>query len=288
MRLGIPYKDVTGKYEFNTRFEFARRNSYSIGDWAIVSGIFEVLKQDNPNITFNIPSPAYFKQTKAPSNYQKWGLKNHDAAGYIDLIYQNNPNVFTTNGFYNQPLTDHFRAQANVEIPLAEKILLRLGYSPDELKYRDCTPKLYLTKEEIDNVKKITGGVKYGCLMFGSRLENLKGRWEFDNHLFEAAKKYSNYPIFYYSEFPLEGTNWGELFQNKTNIENLSLREQLTLKYLADFNLGYHAGINDAILGNGKDNTILTPYTNWRETHIRNTRYIFPNGETKFLDYDIT
>ena len=61
------------------------------------------------------------------------------------------------------------------------------------------------------------------------------------------------------------------------------MREQLAVKYHAKFNLGYHAGINDAVLGNGKENTILTPYPNFKETHIRNTKYIFPNGDKKYF-----
>ena len=287
MKLGIPYKDVISKYKFNSTFEFSRYYSYSIGDWAIISGVFEILKQDNPNTKFYIPSPSNLR--KLAPNYKDWGLgKDIDAADYIDLIYQNNPNVSTINSFKTKPFTDHFRAQANVEIPLAEKILLRFGYTPDELKLKDCTPKLYLTKEEIDNVRKITGGVKYGCLMFGSRLNHLKGRWDFDYHLLNIAEQYKDYPVYYYSEFNLDKTEWGTIFKNKTNISHLNLREQLALKYLADFNLGYHAGINDAILGNGKDNIILTPYPNWKETHIRNTKYIFPNGDIKLLNYDIT
>ena len=284
--LGIPYQDVIGKYVFDSKLEFSRYFSYSIGDWANISGVFEILKRDNPEIEFFIPSPLLLKEI-AP-NYQNWGYGNYDASNYIDLIFQNNPNVSTTNKFDKKPITDHFRAQASVEIPLAEKILLRFGYTPDELNNRDCTPKLYLSQNEIDNVNKITGGVKYGCLLFGSRLNNLQGRWDFDHHLFSIAEQYKDYPVYYYSEFDLNETEWGDLFKNKTNISHLNFREQLSLKYLADFNLGYHAGINDAILGNGKDNTILTPYSNWKETHIRNTRYIFPNGDIKFLDYDIT
>lgn len=284
--IGVHYKDVIGKVQFDEKFIFTRYYGYSIGDWANISGVFEVLKRDNPEIQFYIPSPSFLR--KLAPNYMNWGYGKFDAADYINLIYQNNPNVSMVDHWEGNLTICHFRAQANVEVPLAEKILLRFGYSPNELNNIDCTPKLYLSQNEIDNVNKITGGKKYGCLLFGSRLNNLQGRWDFDNHLFNIAEQYKDSPVYYYSEFDLDKTEWGDLFKNKTDISHLSLREQLALKYLADFNLGYHAGINDAVLGNGKDNTILTPYPNWRETHIRNTKYIFPNGEVKKLDYDIT
>lgn len=280
--LGIPYQDIIGKYPFDSVCSFTRYFSYSIGDWANISGVFEVLKKDNPNTIFEIPSAKLLKEI-AP-NYQNWGTDKYDASEYINLIYQNNPNVNIVDKFTSKPITDHFRAQVNIEIPLAEKILLRFGYIPDELGKRDCTPKLYLSKEEIDNVKNTS----YGCLLFGSRLKDLKGRWDFDHYLFKFAEQYKDSLVYYYSEFDLDETEWGEIFKNKINMAGLGLREQLVIKYLADFNIGYHAGINDAILGNGKDNTILTPYPNWKETHIRNTRYIFPNGDIKFLNYDIT
>ena len=143
MGLGIPYKDVISKYKFNSTFEFSRYYSYSIGDWAIISGVFEILKQDNPNTKFYIPSPSNLR--KLAPNYKHWGLgKGIDAADYIDLIYQNNPNVSTINSFESKPFTDHFRAQANIEIPLAEKILLRFGYTPDELKHLLTSQNIFM------------------------------------------------------------------------------------------------------------------------------------------------
>lgn len=282
--IGTKYEKDTPRYQFKDKFFFTRYHSYSIGDWSNISGVFEVLKKHYPDVEFKIPSPKLLKSL-AP-NYMNWSYSpDFDPSTYINLIYDNNPNVELVDEYKGEGVNDHFRAQLDNEVPLAEKILHRFGFSPEELKEEDCTPKLYFTQEELDRVKEITNGEIYGCLLFGSRINNLKGRWEFDTFLYDEAVKYKDYPVFYYSEFDLEGTDWGELFKNKTNFADLklSLREQLAVKYHAKFNLGYHAGINDAVLGNGKENTILTPYPNFKETHIRNTKYIFPNGDKKYF-----
>ena len=272
--LGIPYQDIIGKYPFDSVCSFTRYFSYSIGDWANISGVFEVLKKDNPNTIFEIPSAKLLKEI-AP-NYQNWGTDKYDASEYINLIYQNNPNVTIVDKFTSKPITDHFRAQVNIEIPLAEKILLRFGYIPDELGKRDCTPKLYLSKEEIDNVKNTS----YGCLLFGSRLKDLKGRWDFDHYLFKFAEQYKDSLVYYYSEFDLKDTEWDELFPIRYDLSRLNLREQLVIKSRAKFNIGYQAGMNDAV-SRHSNNIILTPYDNVKENIIRNVKYIHLDGKIK-------
>ena len=282
--IGIRYEEDAPKYHLEGDFFFTRYHSYSIGDWANISGVFEVLKKHYPEVSFKLPSPKLLK-TLAP-NYMNWSYSpNFDPSTYINLIYDNNPNVELVDDYKGVGVNDHFRAQLEKEVPLAEKILLRFGFTPAELEREDCTPKLYFTEEEVEQARRITGDRPYGCLLFGSRLANLKGRWKFDNYLLNEAIEYADYPVFYYSEFDLEDTDWGQLFKNRVSFKqlNLSLREQLAIKYYATFNLGYHAGINDAVLGNRKRNTILTPYNFWKETHIRDTKYIFPNGDIKYF-----
>jgi len=282
--IGVKYTNEIEKFMFGRDFFFTRFYSYSIGDWANISGALYNLKLDNPEVKFYIPSGEFLK--KIAPNYKDWGYGSIDPSTYIEVVYKNNPYVSMVDSYEGTAYTDHFRAQLDQQIPLAEKILLRFGYTPSEISKMDCTPKLFVGEDERSKILNITGDLNYGCLLFGSRVNNLKGRWSFDNHLLEQAEKYKDTKVFYYSEFDLEGTDWGELFKNKVNITDLglSIREQVVLKYLAKFNIGYHAGINDAILGNGKDNIILTPYEPWTETHIRNTKYVFKDGSTKFFE----
>ena len=152
-----------------------------------------------------------------------------------------------------------------------------------QLKDIDTRPSLYFedSKESWEFSDKFyhrwfDGFDNYGCLLFASRIDNLKGRWD-DKKLLEEARKYKDTPVYYYSEFDLEGTEWDELFPNRLNLSVYNLREQLYIKSKAKFNIGYQAGINDAV-SKYTNNIILTPYDDIKENIIRNVQYIHLDG----------
>ena len=171
--------------------------------------------------------------------------------------------------------------------PLAEQILRRFGFTDEDLKNIDSKPKLYFDKKEIDKcegiIKENFGEEQYGCLLFASRLEHLQGRWNYDHYLIKETKEYHNKPVFYFSEFDIDKTEWGKCFPNSVNFLKLglSIREQIYIKSKALFNIGYQAGITDASSGKGTKTITLCPYNTIRENCIRGTKYVYKDGSIK-------
>ena len=292
-KLGVNYDSLLDNKpipdDYDGWFPFSRMFSFSIGDWAIISGLFQLLHQKYPKMKLAIPSKEWLKSTYPKSELNKWSHSTLDPTDYLDLIFKNNPYIdlrFNVNEF---PLifSDHDRAYTNKVRPLVEQIMLMFGFSLDDVDTLDSRPKLYFSDEELDScyntIETTIGGKRrYGCLLFGTRIDNLKGRWD-DKHLLKRVEGYKNIPIFYYSEFPLENTEWEDLFPERYNLQELglSLRQQLVLKAHADVNISYQSGFNDAVCGTNSKQIVLNPYNKFKETHIRGVEYVFLNGEIK-------
>jgi len=294
-QLGIHYDNIADKNPIPTNYDgwfpFSRMYSFSIGDWAIISGLFELLKGKFPNMKIALPSKEWLQSIYPKQVLDNWKHSSLDPLDYIDLIFKNNPYIdsrFNVNEF---PIifSDHDRAFTNEVRPLVEQIMLMFGFHLSSVDILDSRPKLYFSDDELDKcyntIESTIGGKRrFGCLLFGTIIENLKGRWD-DKHLLKRVEEYRNLPIFYYSEFPLEGTEWEELFPERYNLAELglSLREQLVLKSHADVNISYQSGFNDAVCGTKGKHIVLNPYDKFKETHIRKVEYIFPNGEVKIF-----
>mgnify|MGYP003136382625 FL=1 len=285
-RLGYPLSEITSVLpdDYDGWFPFTRL-CFSLGDWAVVSGLPEALKKKYPKIKIALPSRKYLKTTVS-NVIGQWGYGDSNPLDYIDFIFKNNPYIdYRFNvGDFDLIYTDHERAYTDdINIPLAEQILLRFGFTQEELKDIDSRPSLYFedSKESWEFSNKFyhrwfDGFDNYGCLLFASRIKNLKGRWD-DKKLLEEARKYKDTPVYYYSEFDLNGTEWDELFPNRLDLSIYNLREQLYIKSKAKFNIGYQAGINDAV-SRYTNNIILTPYDDIKENIIRNVQYIHLDG----------
>jgi hypothetical protein len=279
-KLGIAVEKLLPEYtlpkDYSGWFPFTRL-CFSLGDWAIISGLPEALKIKYPKIKIALPSNEYL--TKIFDNLDTWSYGNNNPLDYLDIIFKNNPYIdYRFNpGDFDIIYTDHDRAYTNdINIPLAEQILLRFGFSQDEVNNVDCRPNLFFDRDEIPNpdIKD-----EYGCLLFASRIDKLKGRWD-DKNLIKEARKYKDIPVYYYSEFDLKDTEWDELFPIRYDLSRLNLREQLVIKSRAKFNIGYQAGMNDAV-SRHSNNIILTPYDNVKENIIRNVKYIHLDGKIK-------
>jgi hypothetical protein len=277
-RLGYPLSEIKPVLpkDYDGWFPFTRL-CFSLGDWAIISGLPGALKSKYPKLKFALPSKNYLKKTVG-NVIDRWGYGSNDPLEYVDYIFKNNPYVdyrFEI-GDFDSIFTDHERAYTdNPNIPLVEQILLRFGFTQEELKNIDCRPNLFFDKNEIPNpeFKK-----DYGCLLFATRIDKLKDKWD-DKYLIEEARKYKDTPVYYYSEYELKDTEWDKLFPIRYNFadRNLNLRQQMIIKSRAKFNIGYQAGINDAI-SRFSNNIILTPYDNIKENIIRGVNYIHLNG----------
>ena len=277
-RLGYPLSEIKPVFpeDYDGWFPFTRL-CFSFGDWAVISGLPGALKSKYPKLKFALPSKNYLKTTVG-NVIGQWGYGSNDPLDYIDYIFKNNPHIdyrFEV-GDFDSIFTDHERAYTDdLNIPLVEQILLRFGFTQEELKNIDSRPNLFFDQDEIPNpeFKK-----EYGCLLFATRIDKLKGKWD-DKYLLEEARKYKDTPVYYYSEFELKDTEWDELFPIRYNFadRNLNLRQQMVIKSRAKFNIGYQAGINDAI-SRFSNNIVLTPYDDIKENIIRGVNYIHLNG----------
>ena len=301
--LDVPYLGVKATEntpilpeDYDGWFPFMRF-CYSLGDLGILSGLFEALKKKYPKLKIAVPSVEYVENT---INTEVWGYdKNNPALNNIEAVWGNNPYIdkFFKEGEFSSVFTDHDRAYTSLihdgdmirscDEPLVEQILRRLGFTEDDLQTIDSKPKLYFTPDEIArNTKTVQSKVQerdYGCLLFASRLEWAKGRWEKDHLLYEAAEKFKGLPVFYFSEFDIKETKWGEYFPESYNFADMgvSIRDQIYIKRQAKFNISYQAGITDASNGSGSEMHILCPYPTIRENCIRGTHYYYLNGDKK-------
>lgn len=300
--LGVPYESiVNGEVEtlpsdYDGWFPFMRM-CYSIGDLAITSGIFEALKTKYPKIKIAWPTNNYINHIMGDGFISRWDYSPEvTALSNISTIMSNNPHIdyFFDVGDFDVVFTDHDRSYTSLihdgemirscNEPLAEQILRRFGLNDDDINSIDSRPKIYFTEEEVEKCNAIVsnaiGMSEYGCLLFAGRLDRFKGRWENDYLLFEDAKKYEGMPVFYYSQYDLQNTEWSKFFPNMFSFKEMgvSIREQIYIKQNAKFNIGYQGGVNEASSG-GKSNMIsLCPYRTIRENCVRGSKYIFFDG----------
>jgi hypothetical protein len=305
--LGIPYDKIkngevgTLPKDYDGWFPFMRM-CYSIGDLAITSGIFQALKTKYPNIKIAWPSNDYIEHIFGEGFISRWDY-NEDvtAKTNINTIMGNNPyidKIFEV-GEFDMVFIDHDRSYTSLihdgemirscDEPMAEQILRRFGFNDDDIKNIDSRPKVYFTQEEITKCESIIdeyiGDSEYGCLLFAGRLERFKGRWENDYLLFEDAKRFQNLPVFVYSQYDLEGTEWDRVFPNRIDFTKLglSIREQIYIKQNARFNIGYQGGVSEASSGGNSEMISLSPYNTIRENCVRGSKYIFFDETSKLI-----
>lgn len=292
--LGVPYQHILeGKVDvlpndYDGLFPFTRMCN-SIGDWGIISGIFEAMKTKYPKIKLGVPSEDYLNTVLSPMNFKTWNYnKDWDTSHNLELIIKNNPYIdfrFNKEQF-DIVYTDHDRAYDEIEEPLAEQIVKRFGFTNDDLSKIDLRPKMYFTDEEINISKHIVSENNmdwgdYGCLLLASRVDEYKSQWKGDDVVIPYIEKYKNTKVFCYSGWEVDGTFWNELFPNRTKFDDIPMRIQLCIKYFAKFNIGYQAGITDSITGGKSDIITITPYKSLKVNFVRGVQYVYLDGRTR-------
>ena len=305
--LGVPYEDIRkGEVgvlpdDYDGWFPFMRM-CYSIGDLAIVSGVFEALKTKYPKIKIAWPSNNYINHILGEGFISRWDYSpTVTAESNINTIMGNNPHIdkIFEIGEFDRIFIDHDRSYTSLvhdgemirsaDEPLAEQILRRFGFTDEDIQTIDSRPKLYFTQEEIDKCEKIIqeyiGSYEYGCLLFAGRLERFKGRWENDYLLFEDAKRFEGLPVFKYSQYDLKNTEWEQFFPNQIDFTEIgvSIREQIYIKQRAKFNIGYQGGVTEASSGGNSEMISLSPYLTIRENCVRGSKYIFFDNTSKVI-----
>ena len=305
--LGVPYEKIqkgevgTLPDDYDGWFPFMRM-CYSIGDLAITSGVFEALKVKYPRIKIAWPSSDYIDHILGDGYVSRWDY-NEDvtAKTNVDTIMGNNPYIDKVFGVgeFDMVFTDHDRSYTKLihdgetirstDEPLAEQILRRFGFNDEDIKNINSQPKVYFTQEEINKCESIIdkhiGQSEYGCLLFAARLERFKGRWENDYLLFKDAERFQNLPVFVYSHYELENTEWSRFFPNMIDFTKLelSIREQIYIKQKAKFNIGYQGGVTEASSGGSSEMISLSPYNTIRENCVRGSKYIFFDETSKVI-----
>tara|TARA_Y100001937_G_C7127970_1_gene335773 strand:+ start:1443 stop:2435 length:993 start_codon:yes stop_codon:yes gene_type:complete len=308
--LGVHYDDIkSGEIEtlpkdYDGWFPFMPL-CFSIGDWGVRSGIFKALKTKYPKIKIAIPKMSTIQEICSTDAYFNNQLNTSYTLGNGEMInpgenmknvLSNNPYIdeFFDSGKFSLIFTDHDRAYTglqkidekiySVEEPLAEQILKRFGFTDEDIKNIDSSPQLYFNSDEIERgdelIDKYIGkNNKYGCLLFSTRIKELNKRWE-DKVLYEDAERFRDLPVFYYSSFDLDNTEWAKFFPNRFDFSklNLTIREQLYIKCKALFNIGYQAGMTDACSGSDSEIITLCPYPTIGSNRVRGVKYRFFNG----------
>lgn len=282
-------KDYDGWFPF-------MRMCYSFGDLGILSGMFEALKTKWPNIKIAIPTNEYVEQMFG-KQLSQWSYDQKSSSiTNLDAVWGNNPYIDHrfSKGEFDTIFTDHERCYSSLvndgemirscDEPLAFQIARRFGFSEEDLQTIDLSPKLYFTQEEVKRnnkiIKEVIGNREYGCLLFASRIDHLKGRWE-DSKLIEKATSFKDKPVFYFSEFDFRDTEWDNIFPERYDFSkyNLSIRDQIYIKSKANFQLSYQAGVTDASVGKSNNVYVLCPYRTIRENCIKGVNYIYLNGK---------
>lgn len=302
--LGISKEEMmSGEYgalpnNYDGWFPFMRM-CYSLGDLGIVSSLFSALKTKHPNIKIAIPTKEYVDYILG--DYAKTWSYDGKTSGAVnmDIVWGNNPYIDSTFGVgsFDSVFTDHDRSYTglindgeqirSVDEPLVEQILRRFGFTDEELSNLDLSPQVYFTDEEKKRNDKVIdetmGEEEYGCLLFAARSATYKKRWEHEPMLYEAAEKFRDKPVFFFSEHELKGTEWENFFPNRIDFKdlNLSLRDQIYIKRKALFNIGYQTGISDSSFGDGTEMHTLSMTNTIRENCIRGVHYYFKDRTKK-------
>lgn len=302
-KLGVPYPNIaieTIQENMNSMKHFPfTRCCFSIGDWGIISALPALLKKKYPNLQFYIPSADWIRSTFPDSS--GWTYLNSDPANNCDLVFKNNPYVKTfEKGQFDSVFCDHERCYRWDNEPLIEQIMRMFGFTEDEISTMDTRPDIYFSDQEILEGQKIINSYAqnglnhdglYGCILFASRIEKINNCWDKNDksiqNLIKTIKQKrfnKDYPIFYYSSFPIEETYWTDVFDinpetfiNFADIPNCNMRVQWYIKSQAKFNISYQSGFNDTIT-RYSDHYVATHRIGTGETTMKGVTYFQNDG----------
>jgi len=297
-KLGIPYpanepirEMIEEQLTSTAAFPFTRC-CFSIGDWGIISGIPAALNSKYPNLYTYVPTAEWIRYCFPEVVH--WNHLGSDPALYPELVFKNNPYVkFFNPGEFDKIYCDHERSYRFDNEPLAEQILRAIGgFTEDDLLNIDSRPDLYFSYKEQEEGWKIIrqyANSEFGCILFASRLKYLDNCWDKNkksiSNLIKTIHRKGfdkDYPIFYYSAFPIDQSYWADIFNtdlliNFATISNCDLRLQWFIKSKAKFNISYQAGFNDTVT-KYSDHYVATHRIGTGETTMKGVTYFQDDG----------
>ena len=222
------------------------RMCHGIGDWGIISAMPRLLKMKYPNSKVVVPSVSLLEKICGePSG--EWGSWSNP--------YKNAENVFKNNPYVDdfvdsvdgEIFHDHYRIydKNNSDVPLLEQMLKFWQFEEnDPFTYKDSTPEIYFSDEEIklgdEIIEEYTRGKDFGCLLISDRYDYSMDR--LIEGVIDPTLKH-----FYWTERPIEQTSF-DFIDKALDMRHMSVRTQLYIKSQAKYNVGNQCGTSQLVV----------------------------------------
>ena len=222
------------------------RMCHGIGDWGIISAMPRLLKMKYPNSKVVVPSVSLLEKICGePSG--EWGSWSNP--------YKNAENVFKNNPYVDdfvdsvdgEIFHDHYRIydKNNSDVPLLEQMLKFWQFEEnDPFTYKDSTPEIYFSDEEIklgdEIIEEYTRGKDFGCLLISDRYDYSMDR--LIGGVIDPTLKH-----FYWTERPIEQTSF-DFIDKALDMRHMSVRTQLYIKSQAKYNVGNQCGTSQLVV----------------------------------------
>ena len=222
------------------------RMCHGIGDWGIISAMPRLLKMKYPNSKVVVPSVSLLEKICGePSG--EWGSWSNP--------YKNAENVFKDNPYVDdfvdsvdgEIFHDHYRIydKNNSDVPLLEQMLKFWQFEEnDPFTYKDSTPEIYFSDEEIklgdEIIEEYTRGKDFGCLLISDRYDYSMDR--LIEGVIDPTLKH-----FYWTERPIEQTSF-DFIDKALDMRHMSVRTQLYIKSQAKYNVGNQCGTSQLVV----------------------------------------
>ena len=219
---------------------------HGIGDWGIISAMPRLLKMKYPNSKVVVPSVSLLEKICGePSG--EWGSWSNP--------YKNAENVFKNNPYVDdfvdsvdgEIFHDHYRIydKNNSDVPLLEQMLKFWQFEEnDPFTYKDSTPEIYFSDEEIklgdEIIEEYTRGKDFGCLLISDRYDYSMDR--LIEGVIDPTLKH-----FYWTERPIEQTSF-DFIDKALDMRHMSVRTQLYIKSQAKYNVGNQCGTSQLVV----------------------------------------
>ena len=222
------------------------RMCHGIGDWGIISAMPRLLKMKYPNSKVVVPSVSLLEKICGePSG--EWGSWSNPYKN-AENVFKNNPYVYDfVDSVVGEIFHDHYRIydKNNSDVPLLEQMLKFWQFEEnDPFTYKDSTPEIYFSDEEIklgdEIIEEYTRGKDFGCLLISDRYDYSMDR--LIEGVIDPTIKH-----FYWTERPIEQTSFN-FIDKALDMRHMPVRMQLYIKSKARYNVGNQCGTSQLLV----------------------------------------
>ena len=222
------------------------RTCFGIGDWGILTAMPRLLKQKYPNCKIYLPSEKLLEELFGEIQRGSNAPQSWDSPFKTCLsVFDNNPYI---DGYKDkiegEIFHDHYRiySDTTLAVPLVEQILKFWQFEENE--YKDSSPDLYFSPEEIELGNKIikehVGDKEFGALLISNRYDFTQ-----DKIICDLLKE-NKLPYFYFTPKPIDKTDFN-FIKKALDLRHIPIRIQLYIKSKAKINISNQCGVSDMI-----------------------------------------